>query len=194
MSKFQTLYYASVAVFCAIATVAVGVARVYQKTDTLSPLRTSVMNKTNYATDDQKNMTVVKKQQRMVLYLPAVPVVGCSSLASARQIAQVFANVGTDPVHAAAAYDVYWRTEQCTVYTDGVSLEADFPQVSFATKQHTMVRVFEAEEGEVESKAFQGTMYIVMMNPNVRANIFSCEHNINSETGFDTIDLCRPNI
>lgn len=192
MHKFPKLYYASLGVLSIIAAATVIDVRVCNATDRAP--RSAALHKPHTVKHDQKNFTVVKKQQRMLLYLPTIRVVGCSSLQDARQIAKVFADVGTDPVRSDTAYEAFWSKNECRIYTDGISLEAKFAQASFPTKQHAMVKVFKAEEGEVEPKAFQGTIYIVMMTPEVLGNIFRCEHNVNEETGFDTIDLCRPNI
>lgn len=191
MHKFPKLYYASLGVLSIVAVVVTGV-RVCSATDKAP--RSAAMHKPHAVQHDQKKFTVVKKQQRMLLYLPIIRVVGCSSLQDARQIAKVFADVGTDPIRSDTAYEAFWTKKECRIYTDGISLEPKFAQASFPTKQHAAVKVFKAEEGEVGSNAFRGTIYIVMMNPDIRDNIFRCEHNVNEETGFDTIDLCRPNI
>jgi len=193
MYRFQRLYYASVKVLCVIAVATVVTVRVCHEAHIL-PHNSVVMHKTNYGTGDQKKFTLVKKQQRKLLYLPGVRVVGCSSLEDARKIAKVFADAGTDPIRGSMAYDTYWATNECRIYTDGVSLEPMLAQASFVTKQHAKVGVFKAEEGEVDVAAFKGTIFVVIMNPDIRDNIFRCEHNVNEESGFDSIELCRPNI
>lgn len=139
--------------------------------------------------------TVVTKQRKKLLYLPpSNVVVGCSTINDAAKLAEVFAAVGTDPVRSWFAYDLYWNNNNCNLYKYGLTLELNAAQASFTTKQNLHVKVFSGQEGEVTPATFQGTLYIVMMNHEVLANIFRCEHDVNEESGFDRIELCRPNI
>lgn len=85
-------------------------------------------------------------------------------------------------------------TNNAVIYRNGVSLQPDSALATYSTKQHTYAKVFLAEEGEVTPKSFKGGIYIVMVSMEVLDNIFRCEHDIDEETGFDQIELCRPNI
>ncbi len=141
---------------------------------------------------------VITKQQQKLLYLPpSNVVVGCTTARDATLIAKVFAEAGTDPVRSGFAYDTYWKywnSKSCGVYNYGLTLEPNAVQAAFTTKQNLPVKVFPGQEGEVTPAVFQRTLYVVMMNQDVLANIFRCVHDVNEESGFDRIELCRPNI
>jgi hypothetical protein len=147
---------------------------------------------TIYRNDSQ--VTVIPKTKENLLYLQPQSLVGCTSSVEATKLAKVFADTGTDPIKSGFAYNTYWDSNSCNIYNNGVTLKPDLVQVSFTTPQKALVKVFLAKEGKVDTTSFWGSMYIVMVSPEILNNIFQCVHDVDPESGFDRIELCRPNI